>query len=383
MNKSRDLLSSALCDSPTPGRTQNRSYQSFYATQPESREQLHERVVGAPIDIDTLIGGAEQSLLETEESQELDLEADLDVDNVGVDDPVRVYLREIGRVNLLTAQEEITLAQQLERGEQALDAMREPECPHHDRPKLARLVQEGQAARERLIQANLRLVVSIAKKYIGRGMSLLDLIQEGNIGLMRATEKFDYRKGFKFSTYATWWIRQAITRVIADQSRTIRLPVHVGETINRVMRTSSRIQQATGRDPTPEEIATELGIPPEKVRRVLEAARQTISLETPVGAEGDSVLADFIEDGRGTTPMESASQHILREQIDTVLQKLPERERRIIQLRYGLYDGHYRTLEEVGREFGITRERIRQIEARVLRKLRHPYFGRGLRGYLE
>jgi RNA polymerase primary sigma factor len=376
-----------VCESPIPSRTQSRQHTPYYASHSETREQLHERVVGAPLDVEKLVGGSAESLLAAEESHETylesDLEADFDAENIGIDDPVRVYLREIGRVNLLTAQEEITLAQQLERGEHAREALREPECPSTERLQLNRWVQEGQAARERLIQANLRLVVSIAKKYIGRGMSLLDLIQEGNIGLMRATEKFDYRKGFKFSTYATWWIRQAITRVIADQSRTIRLPVHVGETINRVMRTSNRIQQLTGRDPTPEEIATELDIPPEKVRRVLEAARQTISLETPVGAEGDSVLADFIEDGRDATPMESASQHILREQIDTVLQKLPERERRIIQLRYGLYDGHYRTLEEVGREFGITRERIRQIEARVLRKLRHPYYGRGLRGYLE
>ena len=313
----------------------------------------------------------------------VDLEAEVEIEVAAIDDPVRVYLREIGRVNLLNAREEIMLAQQVERGELAAEQLRHPECKRDERPQLHRLVQEGQSARERLIQANLRLVVSIAKKYLGRGMSLLDLIQEGNIGLMRATEKFDYTKGFKFSTYATWWIRQAITRVIADQSRTIRLPVHVGETINRVMRTSNRIQQTTGRDPSPDEIAAELGIPPEKVRRVLEAARQTISLETPVGTEGDSVLADFIEDGHHASPMEDASQNLLREQIETVLQKLPERERRIIQLRYGLYDGHYRTLEEVGREFGITRERIRQIEARVLRKLRHPHYGRGLRGYLE
>ncbi|MDW8215635.1 MAG: RNA polymerase sigma factor RpoD [Roseiflexaceae bacterium] len=318
-----------------------------------------------------------------QDDDSLDHDLDADIDGAEIDDPVRVYLREIGRVNLLTAQEEIMLAQQVERGEQANERLQKGDYAPAERPQLHRWVQEGQAARERLIQANLRLVVSIAKKYLGRGMSLLDLIQEGNIGLMRATEKFDYRKGYKFSTYATWWIRQAITRVIADQSRTIRLPVHVGETINRVMRTSNRIQQTTGRDPTPDEIALELGIPVEKVRRVLEAARQTISLETPIGTEGDSVLADFIEDGKGVTPIDSASHHILREQIDSALEKLPERERRIIQLRYGLYDGHYRTLEEVGREFGITRERIRQIEARVLRKLRHPHYGRGLRGYLE
>jgi RNA polymerase primary sigma factor len=312
-----------------------------------------------------------------------DLDVELDRDGVAGDDPVRIYLREIGRVSLLTAKEELLLAQQVERGEQAAARLRSGEYGSAERPQLVRWTREGQAAREHLIQANLRLVVSIAKKYLGHGLSFLDLIQEGNIGLMRATEKFDYHKGYKFSTYATWWIRQAITRAIADQSRTIRLPVHVGETINRVMRTTTRLQQTLEHDPTPDEIGGALGIPAEKVRRALEAARQPVSLETPVGTEGDSVLSDFIEDSRGTAPIENAAQHILREQLDLALEKLPERERRIIQLRYGLCDGQYRTLEEVGREFGITRERIRQIEARVLRKLRHPHYGRGLRGFRE
>jgi RNA polymerase primary sigma factor len=308
---------------------------------------------------------------------------EIEVEGIATDDPVRIYLREIGRVHLLTAQEETQFAQAIERGEEAAENLRRNEYAAEEFGLLQRRKREGDAARERLIQANLRLVVSIAKKYLRHGMSMLDLIQEGNIGLMRATEKFDYRRGFKFSTYATWWIRQAITRAISDQSRTIRLPVHVGETINRVIRTSNRIQQTTGREPSPDEIAVELGIPIEKVRRVLEASRQTISLETPVGTEGDSVLSDFIEDGQTPTPLEGASQHILREQIEVVLNKLPERERKIIQLRYGLYDGRYRTLEEVGHEFGITRERIRQIEARVLRKLRHPHYGCGLRAYLD
>jgi RNA polymerase primary sigma factor len=316
-----------------------------------------------------------------DDDDELDVE--LDRDGIAGDDPVRIYLREIGRVSLLTAKEELLLAQQVERGEQATARLRSGEHGSAERSQLVRWTREGQAAREHLIQANLRLVVSIAKKYLGHGLSFLDLIQEGNIGLMRATEKFDYHKGFKFSTYATWWIRQAITRSIADQSRTIRLPVHVGETINRVMRTTNRLQQTLEHEPTPDEIGSALGIPAEKVRRALEAARQPVSLETPVGTEGDSVLSDFIEDSKGTAPIENAAQHILREQLDIALQKLPERERRIIQLRYGLYDGQYRTLEEVGREFGITRERIRQIEARVLRKLRHPHYGRGLRGFLE
>ncbi len=318
-----------------------------------------------------------------DEFDSVDLDAELEQEGIVVDDPVRIYLREIGRVSLLTAQEEQVLAQQVERGERAAARI---DCGDHtidEGSQLKRWTYEGQIAREHLIQANLRLVVSIAKKYLGRGMSFLDLIQEGNIGLMRAAEKFDYHRGFKFSTYATWWIRQAITRAIADQSRTIRLPVHVGETINRVLRTTNRLQQSTEHDPTPDQVASELGIPADKVRRALEVSRQTVSLETPVGAEGDAVLGDFIEDKIGAPPLDSAAQHILREQLEVVLQKLPERERRIIQLRYGLCDGQYRTLEEVGREFGITRERIRQIEARVLRKLRHPHYGRHLRGYLE
>jgi RNA polymerase primary sigma factor len=379
VNKTSDLLMSTALEPQRPTRTPHHPHAT--ETTSQTIDRLYERAAGAPLEYDYQAARLNPPAEHAE--PEADYEAELEADQAVADDPVRVYLREIGRVHLLTAKEEVALAQQVERGELSKARLRSEECTEEERPQLQRWVQEGQGARERLIQANLRLVVSIAKKYIGRGLSLLDLIQEGNIGLMRATEKFDYTKGFKFSTYATWWVRQAITRVIADQSRTIRLPVHVGETINRVMRTSNRIQQTTGRDPSPEEIAQELGIPPEKVRRVLEAARQTISLETPVGAEGDSVLADFIEDGKGATPMENATQHILREQIESALEKLPERERRIIQLRYGLYDGHYRTLEEVGREFGITRERIRQIEARVLRKLRHPHYGRGLRGYLE
>lgn len=317
------------------------------------------------------------------DDEESELEQALAREGVSLDDPVRMYLREIGRVHLLTAQEEMLLAQQVERGGWAAERLCKGDYAIEDRAMIQQWVLEGKAARQHLIQANLRLVVSIAKKYVGRGLSLLDLIQEGNIGLMRATEKFDYTKGYKFSTYATWWIRQAITRSISDHSRTIRLPVHVGETINRVKRTAHRLQQVLEREPTPEEIAEALGISPEKVRHVLEVSRQPVSLETPVGTDGESVLADFIEDERSMAPLDSASQHMLRDQINSVLEKLPERERKIIQLRFGLQDGRYRTLEEVGREFGITRERIRQIEARVLRKLRHPSYGRKLRSYLD
>jgi RNA polymerase primary sigma factor len=351
---------------------------------PELLERLYSRCHAEAIEIyvETRDGATQRELADDDPEQD-ELEAELDSEGIDANDPVRLYLREIGRVSLLTAQEEIVLAQQIERGERAAERLRRGEYTLDERPQLQRWRLESEAAREHLIRANLRLVVSIAKKYLGRGMSFLDLIQEGNLGLMRATEKFDYQKGFKFSTYATWWIRQAITRSIADQSRTIRLPVHIGETINRIKRTSNKLQQCMEREPTPDEIANVLGIPPEKVRRVLDVSRQSVSLETPVGAEGDSVLADFIEDSHSAAPIESAANGLLREQLNIALQKLPERERKIIQLRYGLYDGQYRTLEEVGREFGITRERIRQIEAKVLRKLRHPYYGRSLRSYLD
>ena len=311
-------------------------------------------------------------------------EFEMDLEGMSIDDPVRMYLHEIGRVPLLTPEEEIELAIRLREGE--LAAQRLAKGNRLSPQEVAQLEEKrrlGEQARQHLIQANLRLVVSIAKKYIGRGMSFLDLIQEGNIGLMRATEKFDHTRGYKFSTYATWWIRQAITRSISDQSRTIRLPVHVGETINRVKRVSHRLQQQMEREPTTEEIAEALGVVPEKVRRVIEVSRSPVSLEMPVGKEGDSRMGDFIEDDRVAPPLDAAAYQLLREQINEVLQKLPERERRIIQLRFGLNDGRYRTLEEVGKEFGITRERIRQIEAKVLRKLRHPHYGKKLRGFLE
>jgi len=274
-----------------------------------------------------------------------------------LDDPVRMYLREIGRVNLLTAQEEVILAKKMEAG--------------------------SMAARERLIQANLRLVVSVAKKYIGRGMSLLDLIQEGNIGLIRAVEKFDYRRGYKFSTYATWWIRQAITRSIADQARTIRIPVHMVETINKLVRVSRRLLQEKGREPTSEETAKEMGITAEKVREIIKVSQQPVSLETPIGEEEDSHLGDFIEDQTTMAPADAASHQMLREAVEAVLGTLSERETKVLKLRFGLDDGRTRTLEEVGREFEVTRERIRQIEAKALRKLRHPRRAQSLKDYLD
>jgi RNA polymerase primary sigma factor len=290
-----------------------------------------------------------------------------------LDDPVRMYLREIGRVPLLSAEEEVRLALRMERGKaERLKAV----------PNL-RYVDDGEEAQRRLTEANLRLVVSVAKKYIGRGMSLLDLIQEGNIGLIRAVEKFDYTKGFKFSTYATWWIRQAITRAIADQARTIRIPVHMVETINRLIRISRRLLQDLGREPTSEEIAEQMEITAEKVREIIKVSQEPVSLETPIGEEDDSHLGDFIEDHTALAPADAASHQLLKEQVEDVLDSLTERERKVLQLRFGLDDGRSRTLEEVGKEFHVTRERIRQIEAKALRKLRHPSRSRKLKDYLD
>ncbi|GCE18767.1 RNA polymerase sigma factor RpoD [Dictyobacter kobayashii] len=295
-----------------------------------------------------------------------------------LDDPVRMYLREIGRVPLLNAEEEVRLAQLMERGKQErIRAERLKVTPNR------KYVEDGEEAQRRLTEANLRLVVSVAKKYIGRGMNLLDLIQEGNIGLIRAVEKFDYTKGYKFSTYATWWIRQAITRAIADQARTIRIPVHMVETINRLIRISRRLLQDLGREPTSEEIAEQMEISAEKVREIIKVSQEPVSLETPIGEEDDSHLGDFLEDQTALAPAEAASHQLLKEQVEDVLDSLTERERKVLQLRFGLDDGRSRTLEEVGKEFHVTRERIRQIEAKALRKLRHPSRSRKLKDYLD
>jgi len=300
-----------------------------------------------------------------------------------VGDSVRLYLHEIGATDLLTMEQEVWLSKRIELGRYAVERLLEVDLPAAERKQLESLKLDGEAARDHLIQANLRLVVSVAKRYVGRGMSFLDLIQEGNIGLMKATEKFDYKRGFKFSTYATWWIRQAITRAISDQSRTIRLPVHVGETINRVRKIAHRLQQILEREPTEDEVGRALDLSTERVRQILDHSRTPISLESPVGSEGDAFLSDFIEDDKLPLPIDLAAHQLMKEQIAEALAKLAERERKIIELRFGLSDGKYRTLEEVGREFGITRERIRQIEAKALRKLRHPSYSRRLRGYIE
>lgn len=316
------------------------------------------RVSGDGDGIEELDDVDDSDIVLTDED-DVDMEKiDLSVpDGISIEDPVRMYLKEIGKVPLLSADEEVELAKRMAEGDED--------------------------AKKRMAEANLRLVVSIAKRYVGRGMLFLDLIQEGNLGLIKAVEKFDYHKGFKFSTYATWWIRQAITRAIADQARTIRIPVHMVETINKLIRVSRQLLQELGREPTPEEIAAELDMPVERVREILKISQEPVSLETPIGEEEDSHLGDFIQDDNVPVPAEAAAQTLLKEQLDEVLDTLTEREQKVLRLRFGMDDGRARTLEEVGKEFDVTRERIRQIEAKALRKLRHPSRSRKLRDYLD
>ena len=316
-------------------------------------------------------------------------------DGVSVEDPVRMYLKEIGKVPLLSAEEEIELAQKMEDGAVAIEKIEilKERMKDADEAEIQEMKDEikklqldadrGGDAKKRLAEANLRLVVSIAKRYVGRGMLFLDLIQEGNLGLIKAVEKFDYRKGYKFSTYATWWIRQAITRAIADQARTIRIPVHMVETINKLIRVSRQLLQELGREPSPEEIAEEMNMPVERVREILKISQEPVSLETPIGEEEDSHLGDFIKDDNVPVPAEAAAFTLLKEQLEEVLGTLTDREQKVLTLRFGLEDGRARTLEEVGKEFNVTRERIRQIEAKALRKLRHPSRSRKLKDYLE
>ena len=339
----------------------------------------------------------DEILLDVDDEDEIEVEKiDLSVpDGVSIEDPVRMYLKEIGKVPLLSAEEEIELAKNMEAGAVAKEKIailksREENATEEELAEIKEEIKnlqkdldEGDEAKKRLAEANLRLVVSIAKRYVGRGMLFLDLIQEGNLGLIKAVEKFDYRKGYKFSTYATWWIRQAITRAIADQARTIRIPVHMVETINKLIRVSRQLLQELGREPSPEEIAAEMNMPVERVREILKISQEPVSLETPIGEEEDSHLGDFIQDDNVPVPADAAAFTLLKEQLEEVLGTLTEREQKVLTLRFGLEDGRARTLEEVGKEFNVTRERIRQIEAKALRNLRHPSRSRKLKDYLE
>ena len=348
---------------------------------PEEIERLYDVFEKESIE---LVEDLDKELEEIEVSKE-ELE-DLSVpEGINIDDHVKMYLKEIGKVNLLTPEEELSLAKRMADGEKAKEQLEEigEEIDEDTKKQIDLLIADGEKAKKSLAEANLRLVVSIAKRYVGRGMLFLDLIQEGNLGLIKAVDKFDYTKGYKFTTYATWWIRQAITRAIADQARTIRIPVHMVETINKLVRVSRQLVQELGREPTPEELAKELNMPVDKVREISKISQEPVSLETPIGEEEDSHLGDFIPDEDAPAPSEAASFVLLKEQLGAVLETLSEREAKVLRLRFGLDDGRARTLEEVGKEFDVTRERIRQIEAKALRKLRHPSRSKKLKDFLD
>ena len=362
----------------------------FFPDAEQDVDQLEEAFAalisaGIPYMDEAAGGPSEEELVEEDDTD--DEHQDFAVEdnylaNIDTDDTIGLYLKEVGRVPLLTAVEEVELAQRIERGRLAREELAKGNVNARRRTELQRLIEDGWAAREHLITANSRLVISVAKKYMGRGVPFLDLIQEGNIGLIRAAKKFDYRRGHKFSTYATWWIRQAVTRAIADQGRTIRVPVHMGDQINKLLRVQHQLTQRLGRDPSVEELAVALDVTPQKVENMIQVARRPLSLETPTDDEEDSVLGDFIQDEEVPAPDETATYNLLREHLDSVLNGLPPREVRILQLRYGLLDGQAYTLEEVGRKMGVTRERVRQIEAQALSRLRHPAIRRKLREYL-
>jgi RNA polymerase primary sigma factor len=361
----------------------------FFPEAEQDVEQLEEAFAallsaGIPFIEDTPSGEPPEDELKKHEDPDIETEIILDdyLANIDTDDTIGLYLKEVSRVPLLTAEEEVELAQRIERGRMAREELARGNVSQRRRTELRRLIEDGWSAREHLITANSRLVISVAKKYMGRGVPFLDLIQEGNIGLIRATKKFDYRRGHKFSTYATWWIRQAVTRAIADQGRTIRVPVHMGDQINKLLRIQHQLTQRLGREPSVDELAAALEVPPKKVENMIQVARRPLSLETPTDDEEDSVLGDFIEDDEATPPDETATYNLLKEHLTEVMNGLPPREVRILQLRYGLLDGQAYTLEEVGRKMGVTRERVRQIEAQALSRLRHPSIRRKLRDYL-
>jgi RNA polymerase primary sigma factor len=366
---------------------------NFFPEAEQDVDQLEETFAallsaGIPyVDDPSTVAPSEEDLAAAEEEVEEEVRRSVAVDdnylaNIDTDDTIGLYLKEVGRVPLLTAVEEVELAKRIEHGRLAREELARGNVSTRRRVELQRLIEDGWLAREHLITANSRLVISVAKKYMGRGVPFLDLIQEGNIGLIRAAKKFDYRRGHKFSTYATWWIRQAVTRAIADQGRTIRVPVHMGDQINKLLRVQHQLTQRLGRDPSVDELANSLDVTPQKVENMIQVARRPLSLETPTDDEEDSVLGDFIQDEEVPAPDETATYNLLREHLDTVLNGLPPREVRILQLRYGLLDGQAYTLEEVGRKMGVTRERVRQIEAQALSRLRHPAIRRRLREYL-